>query len=53
MQECVFMWRGTSFHRELALPKGAELNIINIKIQNPATFAKMSAISFSPCDCIK
>lgn len=48
MQECVFMWRATSFHRELVFPKGDELNIVSIKIQNSATFAKISAIKFSP-----
>lgn len=44
----MFMWRATSFHRELVFPKGAVLNTVSIKIQNPATFAKMSAIKFSP-----
>lgn len=48
MQECVFMWRASSFHRELVFPKGGELNIVSIKIQNPATFAKISAIKFNP-----
>lgn len=48
MQECMFMWRATSFHRELVFPKGDELNIVSIKIQNSATFAKISAIKFSP-----
>lgn len=36
------------FHRELVFPKGAKLNIVSIKIQNPAIFAKISAIRFSP-----
>lgn len=38
----------TSFHRELVFPKGAELSIVHIKIQNSARFAKISAIEFSP-----
>lgn len=43
MQECTFM-----VHRELVFPKGAKLSIVSIKIQNPSTFAKVSAIKFSP-----
>lgn len=44
----MFMWRATSFHGELVFPKGAVFNIVRIKIQTPATFAKISAIEFSP-----
>lgn len=48
MQECMFIWRAPSFHGELVVPEGAELSIVSIKIQNPATFAKIAAIKFSP-----
>lgn len=48
MQEKILMGRATSFHRELAFPTGPKLNVVNIKIQNPATFAKLSAIKSSP-----
>lgn len=44
----MFMWRATSFHRELVFPKGAKPNIVSIKIQNPATFTKIAAVEFSP-----
>lgn len=44
----MFLWRATAFHRELVFPKGAKPNIVSIKTQNPATFAKIAAIKFSP-----
>lgn len=45
MQECTFMWRETSLHRELVFPKD-ELSVVGIEIQN--LFAKISAIKCSP-----
>lgn len=45
MQECTFMWREASLHRELVFPKD-ELSIVGIEIQN--LFAKISAIKCSP-----